>query len=187
MGYSKEMTLNPEQVVKDALPVYKDWPKQGVNYLNTVDICTNPDAFRSSVDWFYDIAAKHDVDHIFAADARGFIWGSPVAYRLGLPLHVVRKKGKMPGELLSREYQLEYGTDTLEIRKSNINQGSVLIVDDVLATGGTAEAICHLVHDLGVPYTAMTVACLVNIDFLPGKEKLKNLGVNVETLVNVYE
>lgn len=181
------MISNVEQVVRDALPVYKDWPKTGVNYLNTVDICRNSKAFQSSVDWFYNIATSHDVDHIFAADARGFIWGSPIAYKLGLPLHVVRKKGKMPGELLSRTYELEYGTDTLEVRKVDINQGTVLIVDDVLATGGTAEAICHLVHDLGVPYTSMTVACLVNIDFLPGKEKLKSLGVNVETLINVHE
>lgn len=181
------MTFTVEQVIRNALPVYKDWPKAGINYLNTVDICRNPRAFRASVDWFFDIANTHDVDQIFAADARGFIWGSPVAYKLGLPLHVVRKKGKMPGELLSRTYELEYGTDTLEIRKVDINKGNVLIVDDVLATGGTAEAICHLVHELGIPYNAMTVACLVNIKFLPGEERLRKLGVNVKTLVNVNE
>lgn len=175
-----------ESIVKDALPVYKDWPKTGVNYLNTVDICRDPVAFRASVDWYYDIAIKNDVDHIFAADARGFIWGSVLAHRLGLPLHVVRKKGKMPGELLSREYELEYGTDILELRKVDIT-GSVLIVDDVLATGGTAEAICHLVHELGVPYNSMTVACLVDITFLGGRDKLEKLGTKVGTLVKVYE
>jgi adenine phosphoribosyltransferase len=176
-----------KDIILNALPVYHNWPKEGINYLNTVDICTNPVAFRESVKWYYDIAAVHDVDYIFAADARGFIWGSPVAHHLGVPLHVVRKKGKMPGDLLSREYELEYGTDVLELRKFTYKAGSVLIVDDVLATGGTAEAICKLIHDLGVHYNSMTVACLLNISFLPGKQKLRSLGVNVETLIDVNE
>ena len=179
------MKSERENIIRAALPIYKDWPKPGINYLNTVDLCTNPSAFRASINWYYDIGAVRDVDYIFAADARGFIWGSPVADRLGIPLHVVRKKGKMPGELISREYELEYGTDILELRKWQYSRGSVLIVDDVLATGGTAEAICKLVHELGIPYSAMTVACLINITFLPGKAKLRDLGVNVETLINV--
>ena len=173
--------------IRDALPIYKDWPKVGINYLNTVDLCSNPKAFRDSVEFFYEVACVRDVDYVFAADARGFIWGSPVAYRLGIPLHVVRKKGKMPGNLVSREYELEYGTDTLELQRFKYTSGSVLIVDDVLATGGTAEAICKLIHECGVPYGNMTVACLLDITFLPGKVKLRNLGVNVETLIDVNE
>ena len=179
--------MTNKQIILDALPVYRNWPKDGINYLNTVDVCANPIAFRESVEYFYNVAAVYDVDYLFAADARGFIWGSPVAYRLGIPLHVVRKKGKMPGELISREYELEYGTDTLELRKFTYKAGSVLIVDDVLATGGTAEAICKLVHELGVSYNSMTVTCLLNISFLPGKQKLRELGVNVETLIDVNE
>ena len=179
--------MNHAKVVHQALPVYKDWPKPGINYLNTVDICTNPESFRASVSWYYEIAAVRDVDYIFAADARGFIWASPIALRLGVPLHVVRKKGKMPGELISRDYELEYGIDTLELRKWEYKSGTIFIVDDVLATGGTAEAICKLVHELGVPYGNMTVACLINISFLTGKTKLQELGVNVATLIDVYE
>jgi len=174
-----------EQLVRASMPVYKDWPKEGIDYLNTVDICKDPVAFRASTDFFFDVAAVRDVDYIFAADARGFIWGSVTAYRLGLPLHVIRKKGKMPGELLSREYQLEYGTDTLEISKVDLNQRRVIIIDDVLATGGTAVAMCELVHELGIPYSSMTIAAIVDITFLPGRQKLKDLGVNVETLINV--
>ena len=185
MEHTQKMT--DKQIILDALPVYRNWPKDGINYLNTVDICAKPVAFRESIEYFYNLAAGHDVDYIFAADARGFIWGSPIAYRLGIPLHVVRKKGKMPGELISREYELEYGTDTLELRKFDYSRGSVMIVDDVLATGGTAEAICKLVHELGVPYNSMTVACLLNISFLPGKQKLRELGVHVETLIDVNE
>jgi len=174
-----------EKIVRDAMPVYKDWPKEGINYLNTVDICRDPIAFRASTDFFFDVAASRDVDYVFAADARGFLWGSVVAYRLGLPLHVIRKKGKMPGELLSREYQLEYGTDILEIKKVDLKQHNVIIIDDVLATGGTAIAMCELVHELGIPYQLMTLAAVVDITFLPGRQKLQDLGVSVETLIDV--
>ena len=174
-----------EKIVRDAMPVYKDWPKEGINYLNTVDICRDPIAFRASTDFFFDVAASRDVDYVFAADARGFLWGSVVAYRLGLPLHVIRKKGKMPGELLSREYQLEYGTDILEIKKVDLKQHNVIIIDDVLATGGTAIAMCELVHELGIPYKLMTLAAVVDITFLPGRQKLQDLGVTVETLIDV--
>jgi len=174
-----------EKIVRDAMPVYKDWPKEGINYLNTVDICRDPIAFRASTDFFFDVAASRDVDYVFAADARGFLWGSVVAYRLGLPLHVIRKKGKMPGELLSREYQLEYGTDILEIKKVDLKQHNVIIIDDVLATGGTAIAMCELVHELGIPYQLMTLAAVVDITFLPGRQRLQDLGVSVETLIDV--
>ena len=174
-----------EKIVRDAMPVYKDWPKEGINYLNTVDICRDPIAFRASTDFFFDVAASRDVDYVFAADARGVLWGSVVAYRLGLPLHVIRKKGKMPGELLSREYQLEYGTDILEIKKVDLKQHNVIIIDDVLATGGTAIAMCELVHELGIPYQLMTLAAVVDITFLPGRQKLQDLGVTVETLIDV--
>lgn len=174
-----------EKIVRDAMPVYKDWPKEGINYLNTVDICRDPIAYRASTDFFFDVAASRDADYVFAADARGFLWGSVVAYRLGLPLHVIRKKGKMPGELLSREYQLEYGTDILEIKKVDLKQHNVIIIDDVLATGGTAIAMCELVHELGIPYQLMTLAAVVDITFLPGRQKLQDLGVTVETLIDV--
>jgi len=179
--------MNIEQVIRDALPVYKDWPKPGINYLNTVDLCNNTKAFRYSVDWFYKLAAVRDIDYIFAADARGFIWASPVAYKLGVPMYTIRKKGKMPGNLYSIDYELEYGTDTLELRKFKIDTGSILIIDDVLATGGTAEAMCKLVNQLGISLSSITLACLINISFLPGKQKITNMGVSVKTLLDVYE
>ncbi len=179
------MKLVLEKIVRDAMPIYKDWPKEGVDYLNTVDICRDPVAFRASTDFFFDVAARHDVNQVFAADARGFLWGSVTAYRLGLPLHVIRKKGKMPGDLLSREYQLEYGTDILELKKVDISPIQVIIIDDVLATGGTAIAMCELVHELGVPYQSMILASLVDITFLPGRQKLKDIGDTAETLIAV--
>ena len=176
-----------QKQVKDAMPVYKDWPKPGINYLNTVDICRNPVAFRNSIEYFYTVAATRDADHVFAADARGFIWGSPVAYRLGIPLHVIRKKNKMPGDLLSEDYELEYGTDTLQLRNVPIQSHNVILVDDVLATGGTAIAMCNLVHKLGVNYQSMAFVSLINISFLPGKNRLREMGVSVYSLIDVNE
>lgn len=174
--------------VHNNLKVYKDWPKKGVNYLNTVDICRDPDLFWHTVQWYMNIADSIDTRAIFAADARGFLWAAPVAFKYQLPLHVVRKKGKMPGDLLSRDYELEYGTDTLEIAKINKPNGTVLIIDDVLATGGTAEAICKLLHDgLGIEYGNMVVAALLNITFLKGEKILNDLGVQVLNLIDVDE
>lgn len=185
MGNVKEMIKNYEKIVRDALPIYKDWPTAGVNYLNTVDICKNIEAFRASNNWYFDIATKRDVDYVFAADARGFIWGSVLAHRLGIPLFVIRKKGKMPGDLVSKDYELEYGMDTLQMQKMNLSPRQAIIVDDVLATGGTAEALCDLVHTTGIDYTSMTLACLIDITFLPGRKKLSDKQVTVETLIDV--
>lgn len=174
--------------IKDNLNIYKDWPKPGVNYLNTVDICRNPDLFWHTVQWYYSVADSMDARAIFAADARGFLWAAPVAYKRQTALHVVRKKGKMPGDLASREYELEYGTDTLEVAKITKPVGSVLIIDDVLATGGTAEAICKLLNEgLGIEYKDMVVSVLLNIKFLPGEKKINDLGVQVVNLIDVND
>lgn len=174
--------------IKDNLKVYKDWPKPGINYLNTVDICRNPDLFWHTVQWYMEVSDSLEANAIFAADARGFLWAAPVAYKRQLALHVVRKKGKMPGDLVSREYELEYGTDVLEVAKVDKPNGTVMIVDDVLATGGTAEAICKLLHEgIGINYQDMVVVTLLNISFLPGAKKLSDLGVGVINLINVDE
>jgi adenine phosphoribosyltransferase len=174
--------------IEDNLKIYKDWPKQGINYLNTVDICRDPDLFWHTVQWYNEISDNIHARAIFAADARGFLWAAPVAYKRQLALHVVRKKGKMPGELISRDYELEYGTDTLEVAKVHKPYGTVMIVDDVLATGGTAEAICKLLHDgIGIEYKDMVVVTLLNITFLPGEKRLNDLGVQVINLIDVNE
>ena len=174
--------------VKSKLNVYNDWPKPGINYLNTVDICRDPDLFWNTVMWYYKLVDNTQTRMIFAADARGFLWGAPVAFKYQIPLHVVRKKGKMPGDLISREYQLEYGTDTLEIAKIDKPIGTVMVVDDVLATGGTAEAICKLLHEgIGIEYKNIIVATLLNISFLPGKKTLTDLGVQVANLIDIND
>ncbi len=169
--------------IRSKIPVYKDWPKVGVNFMNTVDLCKDPVAFYDSIEWF--TIQAHNANSIVAADARGFIWGAPVASKMQLPLHVARKPNKLPGKCYSQDYELEYGTSSIEISAEFPIDGPVMIVDDVLATGGTAIAICNLLHKhFNIPYESMTVAVLLNLTFLSGHNELTKLGVNVKSLIN---
>jgi adenine phosphoribosyltransferase len=177
---------NVAETVRQAIPVYQDWPKAGIQYKNTVELCRDPTAFADSIRWFSNLATHLQTQDIFAADARGFIWGSATAHECRLPLHVVRKPGKVPGPVWSQEYALEYGTDTLELMQS-VPQGNrrVMVIDDVLATGGTALAICKLLNrHLGIAMSNITVATVVNLTFLGGEKLLKDNFVFVKGLVN---
>lgn len=172
--------------IKNSIPVYKDWPKPGISYKNTVELTKEPIAFAHAIDWFSMITKKAAVEEIFAPDARGFIFGSALAIKLQLPMNVVRKPGKLPGGVWSQSYDLEYGTDTLEIQQNlKVGDRRVVIVDDVLASGGTANAICKLLHNnLGIAYSSMTVAVLINLAFLGGEALLTEQGVTVHGLLN---
>lgn len=172
--------------IKNAIPVYKDWPKPGISYKNTVELSKQPIAFGHAIDWFSLVTRQVGANEIFAADARGFIFGSALAIKTQLPMNVVRKPGKLPGDVWNQSYDLEYGTDTLEIQQNlEVGNRSVVIVDDVLATGGTANAICKLLHDrLGIEYTSMTVVILINLSFLGGETLLTEQGVKVHGLLN---
>ena len=168
--------------IRSKIPVYKDWPKEGVNFMNTVDLCKDPIEFNNSIQWFVSVA--DEAKSIVAADARGFLWGAPLASRLQIPLHVARKPNKLPGKCYSQDYELEYGKSSIEISAEFPIIGPVLIVDDVLATGGTAIAICNLLHkNFNIPYESMTVAVLLNLTFLPGHSELSNLGVKVKSII----
>lgn len=177
------MNSSLEDSIRSKIPVYKDWPKVGVNFMNTVDLCKDPIAFNDSIEWFVSIS--HEANSIVAADARGFLWGAPLASKLQLPLHVARKPNKLPGKCYSQDYELEYGKNSIEISAEFPIVGPVMIVDDVLATGGTAIAICNLLHKhFNIPYESMTVAVLLNLTFLPGHSELTNLGVKVKSIIN---
>jgi len=148
-----------------------DFPVPGIQFKDLTTLWKDKEAFRQSIDELVNHYKTKHIDKIVAAEARGFIIGAPLAYALGVGFVPVRKAGKLPGEKLSESYALEYGVSTLEIHKDAIYPGErVVVVDDVLATGGTCHAIVRLVESLGAE--VVECAFLVVLDALGGEAKL---------------
>ncbi len=153
-----------------------DFPKKGISFKDITPILKNPKIFKHTINEFIKIVKKIDVEKIVAIDSRGFIFGSVVAYEMGLPFILVRKKGKLPKLCLKQSYGLEYGIDEMEIQKEDIKKGDkIVIIDDLLATGGTALVAKNLVEKLGG--IVKGVIFLIELKFLKGKEKLENISV----------
>jgi len=160
-----------------------DYPKPGILFRDITPLLGNHDAFGSAIEAMAEPFADQKIDMIAAAEARGFIFGTPLALRLGAGFSPVRKPGKLPFETRSHQYDLEYGTDELQIHTDAFKPGQrVLIVDDLLATGGTMQACCELVESCG----AEVVGCsfLIHLKFLSGQEKLG--GYRIESVLE-YE
>jgi adenine phosphoribosyltransferase len=137
-------------VLSDYIGTLLDFPKPGIVFRDVTPLLAAPTAFREAVDQLASAFAGERIDLVAAAEARGFIFAAPVALKLGAGLVPIRKPGKLPGACLSLSYELEYGTDTLEIRADAIPRGArVLVLDDLLATGGTIDACCRLVEKAG--------------------------------------
>lgn len=157
-----------------------DFPKPGIIFKDITPVLQDPQAFHEVVDRMTDIVARHDPSVIMAIESRGFLFGAPMALKLEVPLVVARKLGKLPYERITEEYSLEYGTNTIEIHADAIKEGDrVAIVDDLLATGGTALACARLTERLGG--TVATFAFMVELTFLPGRHALR--GYDVGTLI----
>lgn len=153
-----------------------DFPKPGIQFKDITTVLLNPEAFRFIIDGWKARYTERHIDVIVGADARGFIFGGALAYALGVPLVLARKKGKLPSDTIGEEFALEYGTDTLEIHSDAISEGAkVLIVDDLLATGGTVAAICKLVERLGG--TVEEAAFVIELPPLGGRDKLEGYPV----------
>jgi len=148
-----------------------DFPKKGIIFKDITTLLQDPAAFKDSVDLFYERYKDKDIDVIVCAEARGFIFGAPLAYLLGASFVPVRKPGKLPSACIEASYEKEYGTDTLCMHKDAIKPGQkVLIIDDLLATGGTVHAMCELVEKL--KGKIVEIAFLIELDFLKGREKI---------------
>jgi adenine phosphoribosyltransferase len=148
-----------------------DFPKQGVVFKDITPLLGHPDAFAACIDALADPYADDGVVKVLGTEARGFILAAPVAYRFGAGFVPVRKAGKLPWEIERQEYELEYGTDLLEIHRDAVRPGDrVLIVDDVLATGGTAAATARLAEKLGA--SVVGFAFLIELGFLGGRAAL---------------
>ena len=162
-----------------------DHPTPGIQFKDLSPILAHPPAFRSAIDWFSEQVSAINPDVIAAIDARGFVFAAPVAERLGIPLVMVRKSGKLPPPVVKKEYSLEYAEQsTIEIRSDAISNGErVVIVDDLLATGGTAMAAAELIERLG----GRTVAqlSLIELAFLDGRERISALDPQCKVIANI--
>ncbi|MGL4873491.1 MAG: adenine phosphoribosyltransferase [Clostridium sp.] len=162
--------------LKDKIEIIENFPKEGISFKDITTLIADGEGLRASVDKIVEHLKDKKVDLVVGPEARGFIFGVPVAYALGAGFIPVRKPGKLPGETVSVEYALEYGTDTLQIHKNAIKRGQrVAIVDDLLATGGTIEAVAKLVELAGGEVVAMDF--VIELTELHGKDKLEKYDV----------
>ena len=169
--------------LKDSIRVVEGFPKEGISFKDITTLIGDGEALKCSIDKIVEHLKDKNVDLIVGPEARGFIFGVPVAYALGVGFVPVRKPGKLPCETVSVDYGLEYCNDTLEIHKDSIKKGQrVAIVDDLLATGGTIEAVAKLVETVGAEVVALDFA--IELTGLNGREKLQ--GYDVMSLVD-YE
>lgn len=160
-----------------------DFPKPGIDFIDITPVLQDPAALKQCLEEMRDkVLGLGDIDLIVGAKSRGFIFGAPLAYMLGIGFVPIRKKGKLPYKTISVEYELEYGTDVLEIHEDAIKPGDkVAVVDDLLATGGTAWSNIQLVERLGGEVKGLVY--FVELSFLNGRDKLENY--KVESLVKI--
>jgi adenine phosphoribosyltransferase len=148
-----------------------DFPEPGIVFKDITPVLADPIAYSTIIDLIVVHFGRGNVDKVVGIEARGFLLAAPVAYHFGAGIVPVRKKGKLPHRTIEEEYALEYGTATLEIHQDGVASGErVLIVDDVLATGGTARAAASLVERIGGKVCG--IACLIELDFLHGRERV---------------
>jgi adenine phosphoribosyltransferase len=167
----------------DAIRKVPDFPKPGILFYDITSILVNPTAFSYCIDSMIKLYRHEAIDAVAAIESRGFIFAAPFCNRLGLPLLLVRKKGKLPGKTVSRSYELEYGSAVLEMHIDDIKPGArFLIVDDLIATGGTVNATIDMLKQGGaVPVRAFSV---VGLPFLNYQETIRD--IEVDTLVEYF-
>ncbi len=174
------MVIDVDQL-KNRIRSVPDFPKAGILFYDITTLLQDPVGFRLAIDSLALPFANHGIEIVVGIESRGFIFGAAVADRIGAGFSPVRKPGKLPSKTTRATYDLEYGTDALEIHDDAVRQGQrVLIVDDLLATGGTAKAACDLVRMLGADVQA--VACLIELDFLNGRARLQ--GEKLHTVLH---
>ena len=166
--------------LKEKIRIIENFPKEGISFKDITTLIADGEGLKASVDKIVEHLKDKNIDLIVGPEARGFIFGVPVAYALGIGFIPVRKPGKLPGETISVDYSLEYGEDQLQIHKDAIKPGQrVAIIDDLLATGGTIEGVAKLVEQAGGKVVSLDF--VIELTDLNGKEKLK--GYDILSLV----
>ncbi len=168
----KDVSMNREEQLKSYIRTIPDFPKEGVQFRDITTLIGNADGLKLSIDTLAELVKDVEFDTVAGAESRGFIFGAPLAYSLGKPFVLIRKKGKLPGETVEESYDLEYGKATLEMHTDSIKPGEkVLLVDDLIATGGTTEAMIKLIGKLKGKVTAALF--VVELPELKGREKIE--------------
>lgn len=156
----------------EAIHKVPNFPKEGVLFYDITGILTNSKVFGQVIDYYYERYKDNPPLVIAAIDSRGFLFAAPVAYKLQIPLVLIRKCGKLPRKTIQASFELEYGQDIIEVNPEDIPEGNVVLFDDLLATGGTAQAACKLLVSQNA--VIQEIASIIALDFLPYKEALKD-------------
>lgn len=160
----------------------KDYPKKGILFRDITTLIKNPAAFKFTNDKIIEISKKIEFDKVAAIESRGFVFAATVSYALNKPFILLRKKNKLPAETHSVDFTLEYGEATIEVHKDSVSKNDkVLIIDDLIATGGTAEAAAKLINISGGKIAGFIF--VINLFDLPGNKKLNDLGYKTECLI----
>lgn len=169
--------------LKSKIRQIPDWPKKGVSFKDITTLLEDKDSFKDVVNLTADPLVNKNIDKIVGIDARGFLIAAPVAYKLNCGLAIVRKKGKLPFTTIEQEYTLEYASNVIQMHQDSILKGErVVLIDDLLATGGTALAACDLIEKLGG--VILETCFIIDLPFLNGSKKLKQKGYKVRYLVS---
>lgn len=162
--------------IKEKIRVIEGFPQKGISFKDVTTLLKDKEVFKYTIDKMADYLKYKNIDIVVGPEARGFLFGAPIAYAIGAGFVPVRKKGKLPCETIRANYELEYGNDELEMHKDGIKRGQrVAIVDDLLATGGTISSVAKLVEQVGG--NVVTIDFVIELTDLKGKEKLKKYDV----------
>ena len=175
--------LSDYEYVKEHVRIVPDFPKKGIMFLDITTAVKDAKALRMMTDFLYEKFKDEKVDYVAGIESRGFIFGTALAYKLGCGFITVRKPNKLPAKTLSESYTLEYGTSTIEIHEDALKKGDrVIVVDDLLATGGPAIAACNLIQRVGAE--VVSTAFIIELNPLKGREKIESKKIKVVSMLN---
>ena len=164
-----------------AIRKVEGFPKEGILFYDITSILSNPEAFTYCISYMVKIYKDKIIDSIVAVEARGFLFAAPLAEKLGIPLILARKKGKLPGKVVEKSFALEYGEDVIQIQKNDIKKGdNILVIDDLVATGGTLKATAELIEESGA--NVVEICCIIGLPFLNDFKPLDKYKLT--TLIN---